>query len=229
MKRRRSINDTVISTKRCKSDITDINSDENNNIIVVREPSSLFSSGIDKKVFSEGNKIYFRTGFNEESINRLIHLINEKNTDFNNLKKLKIVKKIEPEPIYLHISSYGGSVFSCLRAIDAVKGSKIPVYTVVDGYAASCGSLLSVVGKRRYMTPSSYLLLHQISSGTCGKFNEIEDDFENIKELMRFGINIYVKNSKMSKRQVEDQMKHDSWWNADKCLKEGLIDDILYC
>ena len=130
------------------------------------------------------------------------------------------------KPLYLHITSYGGCLLSCFRAIDAIKRSEIPIYTVVDGHAASAASLMGVVGKRRFMTPNSYILIHQLSAGAIGKYWEIKDECDNCGTWMQDIYNIYVNNTRMRENELKEYLSHDLWWKADKCIEVGLVDEI---
>ena len=40
---------------------------------------------------------------------------------------------------------------------------------------------------------------------------------------------IYTKEcrGKMTKKQIIEELKHDKWWNSDKCIKKGLCDELL--
>lgn len=180
----------------------------------------------EKKIFAVDNHIYFRSAVSPSSVEKLIRILNKYNRDFNKLKNIPSVEYINPKPIYLHITSYGGCLLSGFRAVDAIKASIIPIYTVVDGYAASAASLMSVVGKRRFITPYSRILIHQLSSGFWGKFVEIEDDHENCKDLMDDMYEIYKTHTGLSKKKLSQQMKRDIWWNAKTCLNNGFIDEI---
>ncbi len=180
-----------------------------------------------KNVYAEDNHIYFRTDVNSESIDELIKLIREQNRELVELKKHPTIKSIEARPIYLHITSYGGCLYSGFRAVDAIKRSKIPIYTVVDGPSASAGALMSVVGEKRFMTPSSWMLIHQLSTGNGGgTFGEIKDEFENCELMMEHIYKILQEHTGMTKRELVEQLSHDSWWGIDKCMEVGLIDAV---
>ena len=66
------------------------------------------------------------------------------NADFAALQQKNPTVQMTPAPIVLHINSFGGGVFAAFAAIDFIKQSKIPVYTVVEGATASAGTLMSV-------------------------------------------------------------------------------------
>ena len=133
----------------------------------------------------------------------------------------------EPANLYLHINSYGGSVFAGLSSVDYIINSKVPVTTVIDGCAASAATLMSVVGHRRLMHRHSYMLIHQLSSGMWGKYEELKDDMENNENLMKVIKDIYIKHTNIPKRELDKILKHDLWWDAKTCLKYGLIDEII--
>lgn len=140
---------------------------------------------------------------------------------------------IEPEhlKIYLHINSFGGSVFAAISTIDTIKSSKIPVVSIVEGGAASAATLMSCVCSERYIRPNSFMLIHQVSSGFWGTMEEIKDEFKNLKKLMKFIKKLYKKHSKLdnsedSEVQLDSILKRDIWWDSSECLKYGLVDEI---
>jgi len=181
-----------------------------------------------KHVYVRENHIYYKTNVNDASITKLINIINKKNHDFREKTKDPSIDKVVPKPIYLHITSYGGSLMDCFRAMDTITSSAIPIYTIIDGYAASCGSLMAVVGKKRYITPSSMALMHQLSYGCHGTYREMNDEHLNSKSLMEFIIKTYEERTNMERKEIKKQLKHDSWWNADTCLENKLVDEIWY-
>jgi ATP-dependent Clp protease protease subunit len=185
-----------------------------------------FWFGDSSNVYCRENRIYFRCSVTNSSVDKLVTTIDDKNKKFREMKRNSMVKSVEPQPLYLHITSYGGDLIACFRAIDAIIRSEIPIYTVIDGHAASAGTLMSVVGKKRYMTPHSYMLIHQLSSGASGKFWEIKDEFKNCEQWMEDIYNIYLQNTKMSLDELKEQLSHDSWWSVEKCLEKGLVDKV---
>jgi len=134
---------------------------------------------------------------------------------------------IEPPPIKLRIKSYGGSVFAAFGTVDYIRGTKTPVHTYVDGCAASAGTIMSVVGKERYIGENAYMLIHQLSTMHWGKYKDLQDDMKNSDELMARIKKIYEENTKIPKKQLDEILSHDLWWDAKTCLEYGLVDDIV--
>lgn len=188
-----------------------------------KEDEPIIGGFSNEKITKENNHIYFYSEVNRNSIFQLTSLIKKVEKDCLNVSQNY---SVEPPKIYLHISSFGGSVFDALTAIDVITSCKVDVYTIIDGASASAGTLISVVGKKRYIRPNAYMLIHQLSSGCWGKMNELEDDFKNNKNIMKKIKKIYKENTKVPKEQLKDILKHDLWWDSEICLKYSLVDEI---
>ena len=83
------------------------------------------------------------------------------------------------------IDSYGGQVYSLMSMISDIQHSKIPVATIAQGKAMSCGAILFSFGKegKRYMDPHATLMIHDVSSMVWGKVEEIKADAKEVDRL----------------------------------------------
>ena len=77
------------------------------------------------------------------------------------------------------------------------------------------------------MGQSSFMLVHQPQIEWYGKLDDFRDEIENQKELYDRIIEIYTKNTKFKKKELEDLLQHELWLNAETCVKKGLADKIL--
>ncbi len=185
-------------------------------------------AGIDDKlnVYAYDNHIYLYSSINKENIIKLNNLIIDINKKVVNANKDYPMFKIEPKPIYLHINSYGGCIFSAFTAIDFITNSSIPIYTIIEGASASAATLISVCGKKRYMCKNASMLIHQLSSGMIGKMSTLDDQYINLNEMMKKIKDIYLTNTTIKKTEIDKLLKHDLWWDLTKCKKYGLFDEI---
>ena len=186
-----------------------------------KRSSSRFKT--DKNISRHDNHIYFHCGITTKTIYQLTTLIREAEEKCY-LSAFKL--NIPPIPIYLHINSFGGSIFAAFSAIDVITSCRVPVYTIVEGATASAGTLISIMGKKRYIRPTAYMLIHQLSSSCWGKMNEIDDEYKNLQELMDKIKQLYKNNSKIPKKELVELLKHDLWLNTEKCLEYGLVDEL---
>jgi|TARA_B110000285_G_scaffold224454_1_gene281331 ATP-dependent protease ClpP protease subunit len=172
----------------------------------------------------QDNKIYF---YSEVSRPKILALNKSIVRVGNSIKNRSQVLGASDVPIELHICSYGGSVFSGFAAVDYILNSQAPVHSYIDGCAASAATIMSVVADERYMHRHSFMLIHQLSSGMWGNYEALRDSMENCDTLMETIRAIYEKHANIPKKELNDILKRDLWFDAEKCLKYGLVDHII--
>ena len=178
----------------------------------------------DKHISVHENKIYFYSGVNRDSVVELNKKIGEIES-----RSLTLASSldIDPPPIKIYINSGGGSITAGISSMDTILRGKVPIHTYVDGFCASAATFLSVVGVKRYMSRNSYMLIHQLSTNFWGKYSEFEDEKQNLDLMMATIKNVYKKYTIVSMKKLDEILKHDLLWNAETCLKYGLIDEII--
>ena len=129
--------------------------------------------------------------------------------------------------INLRINSFGGSLFAGLATVDVIRSLNSEVHSYIEGAAASAATIISVACDKRYIGKYSKMLIHQLSSGTYGKYNELEDDMENNKHLMATIKEIYKEYTRVPMKKLDEILEHDLWFDSQTSLKLGLVDDIV--
>ena len=172
-----------------------------------------------------GNSIYFYEDITSKSILNL-------NKEIKALESLFLYEQIQRKqtfisPINLYIMSHGGEIIPALAGMDTILKCEAPVHTIVDGGCASAATFLSIVGKKRYIKQNSFMMIHQLRAETFGKYNEVKDDIKNIEQWMNIMRNIYSKYTSVPLKKLNEVLKHDLWWDAELCLKYGLVDEII--
>ena len=83
------------------------------------------------------------------------------------------------------IDSYGGDVYALSRMIDAIKNSTLPVATIVEGKAMSCGAILMTYGTKgyRYCNGDATVMMHDISTHSFGKIEELRSSLQETDRL----------------------------------------------
>jgi ATP-dependent Clp endopeptidase proteolytic subunit ClpP len=173
------------------------------------------------------NRIYFYAEIDRQTVLTLNRNLRERQNDMLVRKQMEEDNHIAP--LYLHIQSFGGSIFAGLAAMDQVLQvrKQVPVNTVIDGCAASAATFVSVVGSRRFMNPNAFMLIHQLSSMMWGKYAEFQDEMANLDRLMTKIREIYGKYTRFPMDKLDTILKHDLWIGPKECLKYGLVDEIL--
>ena len=85
--------------------------------------------------------------------------------------KFSIAQSTGQNVIPVVIDSYGGQVYSLMSMISTIRSSKIPVATIAEGKAMSCGAVLLSFGQEgmRFMDPDATVMIHDVASGQHGK------------------------------------------------------------
>ena len=189
-------------------------------------PNIIFSSAAPASgnIKISENKIFFYSDMTEQSALELNHLLHELD---QRLRTVSTTFEDYKPHIKLHINSFGGSLFAAMAVVDTIRNLKSDVYTYIDGAAASAATIISVVGKKRYIGKNSMMLIHQLSTSAYGKFSELEDDMENNKRLMQSIKNIYKQYTKVPMKKLDEILKHDIWFDSNTCLEYGLVDEVL--
>jgi ATP-dependent Clp endopeptidase proteolytic subunit ClpP len=207
---------------------------ENPTKISKKDDLNFFQIEHRKFITDDANTINFYTSIDKESI----LFLQQKVDDVLRKLKQKAIVAVEAgldvsyPPIILNIFSPGGGVFAAFSFIDYMNmirrtNPQIKFHTVITGGSASAATLISVFGDKRFITSNGYMLIHQLSGMHWGKFSELEDGMKNSKSLMRRIISIYKQRTKIPEDKIDDILNHDLYWNAKKCLKMGLVDEIL--
>jgi len=221
MKRYR-YNNRYISSKKKRKHSENSDSEDDND----EKKIDILSQLLNKKIDCIGRHIWFNNSVTNSSISKLIKLIERKNFEFSQLEKKIFNGKIEPLPLYLHINSYGGDLQEGLLAADCIINSRIPIYTIIEGKAASAATFLSICGKKRFMTENSTILIHQLSSGFWGKFQEMQDEQKNNEFFMTKMYDFYSRYTTIPKKKLKKVMRHDLWWDISTAIKYGFVDKM---
>ena len=187
----------------------------------------------DTTVLNENNinEYYLYNDITMKSIQGLLKFIKnaEKRWNVFLLGTYDLIEKVEPKPLKIFINSNGGDFFAAIPIIDAIRNSKIPIHTYVEGIAASASSLISIVGHKRFITKNSFMLIHELRGGVQGTYSNITDEKENCDKIMSLIKNIYIEksNNKLKINILENILKRDIILSATECLKYGLVDEII--
>ena len=189
------------------------------------EPTTYLSINSTAPSISQANRLYFYSPIDNDTILELNKQIDEAS------KQMQIVQITlelsEPPPIKLHINSRGGEITPALAAADKIRRSPVPIHTYCEGEIASAATLISIAGKKRFMTQNSFLLIHQLSSEFWGKYTEFEDEMHNLKMMMDVVKKMYSTYSSIPEKELNDLLKHDIYLTPEACLQWKMIDKII--
>lgn len=157
-------------------------------------------------------------------------------TDVNHVSANLVVAQLlflqaqdSKKDIYFYINSPGGSVYDALAVYDTMNYISNDVQTVGIGMQASAAAFLLSSGTKgkRFVLPTSTVMIHQPSSGTRGKVTDQEIDLRESLRVKKLLEDIMVKNTGQKRERVHEDMERDRWMTADEAVSYGLADAII--
>ena len=147
------------------------------------------------------------------------------------LGQILLLEQEDPEaPITVFINSPGGEMFSGYAVFDTLRFVSCPVTTIVTGFAASMGSILSLAADkgRRFAMPQAKILIHQpLLMGYQGRAADCEIQAREILKTREHLINLYCEYTGRDYDEIKQAIDRDNWFTAEEALDFGLLDKVV--
>ena len=137
-------------------------------------------------------------------------------------------KRDDQEPIHLYIHSPGGEAYTLLGMLDVIDTVSNPVYTYVNGLAASAAAILLTYGDKRYATKYSTIMFHQpLAYNISGQTEDILIQAREMERLRNILADIVSEKTGLDKQYVLDELfDRDTYLDPQKALELKIIDEI---
>lgn len=135
----------------------------------------------------------------------------------------------DKKPIYLLINSPGGSVMAGRSIIDVMTMIKTPIHCQVVGMSASMAALITMHCDKKFMTPSSFLLFHQMSI-RIPDYTQIREMEADLKFWRAYWEELMKSTAKKMNMPYEEffEKNNNTWMiTAQQAKDAGYIDDLL--
>lgn len=164
--------------------------------------------------------------------NRSIYLSGEVNgeTAISIITQLRYLSGKSDRDIYMFINSPGGSVSDGLAIYDAMNEIPCDIVTIATGMAASMGSFLLAAGTKgkRYVTPSTEVMIHQPLGGVQGQATDISLVADHIQKIKAKLADIMARNCNRDYEEVVSNMERDHWMSSSQAVEYGIADHVGY-
>jgi ATP-dependent Clp protease, protease subunit len=162
--------------------------------------------------------IFIRGGFNEDMANAIVG-------------QLLFLESVDPDSdIYMYINSLGGNLDAMLAIFDTMRYVKPDIVTLGIGSIMSAGSFILAAGTKgkRYALPNSQIMIHELSSGHSGKYNDLKNYQKYIDRLHNTLAGFYSELTGQKLSRVKKDMERDYYMTAEEAKEYGLIDEVQY-
>lgn len=133
------------------------------------------------------------------------------------------------DPIKLIITSNGGDVQSGLAIYDAIKSSKLPVYTICIEKAYSMAAIILSAGEKRFIFPHSKVMIHQpiVQSQIAGDIENLNSLTENLTSIHQTLIQILSENTNKTIEEIEKAISYDHYFSSEEAIEFHLVDSLI--
>ena len=121
-------------------------------------------------------------------------------------------------------------MFSGFAIFDMLRFMSCPITTIVSGFAASMGSLLSLAADKgqRFAMPHAKIMIHQpLLTGYQGRATDCEIQAKEILKTRDLTIDLYCEHTGKSYEEIKAAIDRDNWFTAKEALDFGLLDKIV--
>lgn len=146
--------------------------------------------------------------------------------------KVSLAHNTGQKVIPVIIDSYGGQVYSLLSMLSTIKNAELPIATIIQGKAMSCGAILFSFGTEgmRFIDKDATVMIHDVSSGGWGKIEELRANADeaarlNEKVFKMMAENIGKKSDYFLKK-IHDKGHADWYLEPEECKKMNLANHI---
>lgn len=137
----------------------------------------------------------------------------------NNQKSLPVV-----------IDSYGGEVYSLMGMVDLLTNSGLDIITIATSKAMSCGAFLLAIGKKRYATPKSTIMIHAVRNIIRGDIDSQKNEVNQMEKLNNMAFELLDVNTNKPSgfwlNKLAENNNNDLYLSAQEALELGLITNI---
>lgn len=147
-------------------------------------------------------------------------------------KKLNLILE-ETQQVYVELNSEGGDAYAAMAYFDLIqRKNKNPgraVNVTATGLCASAAVLILAAGKRRYMTKSAWVMVHEdttpIRKGM--QVSAVEKEAKHARRLEVQWAELLADVTSATSVYWEELHKNETYLNAKECLELGLIEEII--
>lgn len=212
----------------------------------------LFNGDLDENSFAQLQKILFEMeleddeigyqGNAETALGGIACMLESESNELTDKEEKDIIKIInqykknikkqdttDREPIHLYLNSFGGSLYDCLGIVDLIRNLKTPIHSYCFGKCMSAGMVVFACCDKRFISENSTVMLHQLSGGYIGKYQDMEENVEESRRMQKLMEDLIMINTYIDEDFLEElkYRKFDCYLDAEQCIEMGIADEII--
>jgi len=156
-----------------------------------------------------------------------LYLDGDVGDDFTSRDVRTALKAIGNKKAKVYINSRGGIVTEGVAVFTALTEHAAGVDTYCAALAASIASLIFQAGERRFMFPSSLMMIHSPWLSMRGNSAEFEKQIEVLKKFEAQMVGVYRKRTSKSVEKIKQMLAAETWLTDQEAVSEGFADAVV--
>jgi len=142
--------------------------------------------------------------------------------DFNNLVR-------SSSSIKMIINCYGGDMLEGFAMYDLIRNATVHVTGLVEGIAASMGSVFFQACHTRQMVRHGRQMIHKVQGAVYGEAQEMKNYIKLMESLEEQALAVYAERTGKTIEEVRAWMvpNQETWMTAQECMDNNLCDEIV--
>ena len=143
----------------------------------------------------------------------------------------KIADAIEDRtsaPLVIKINSVGGDVFEGFAIYNAIKNHQGPTTAIVEGLAASAGSLIAISADMCIVRPASLMMLHNPHTVAAGESKDLRQSAEVLDKVRDIMVQRYKNKTGQSEESLIEMLDAETWLTPEEAVELGFADKVDY-
>jgi len=135
---------------------------------------------------------------------------------------------VNGEDVEVIVNSGGGNVFAGSEIYTALKEHNGQVTVKIYGLAASSASIIAMGADKVLMSPTSQMMIHNVSVASGGDYRSHEHTAEVLKNANETIANAYHLKTGLSHDEILGMMNKETWLSPQKAIELGFADEMMF-
>lgn len=136
------------------------------------------------------------------------------------------LSQVTTNEIIVRVNSPGGDAFDGITIYNRLKDHPAKVKVIVDGWACSAASILSMAADELVMNTGAMFMIHEASTWIYGNKGDFAKEMELLKKLDSSLVDIYMTKAKVDRHEIETMVENETWFTAEEAIAIGFATAI---
>lgn len=136
------------------------------------------------------------------------------------------VASLDVDKLVVHLNTPGGLAYEGIAVANVLRAHRAKVTVIVDGLAASAGSVIAMAGDEVVMNVGAQMMIHDAAGFCWGQAADMTKMAETLGSLSDSVASVYANRAGGTAAEWREVMRAETWYTAEEAVKAGLADRV---